>query len=97
MFSIENESETALVIPNDIGEIITASLKGTCAYIHGEAEKIAGFDIPVFLDGDMGQLELPVKEQNIIMLLPTGEYKCKSYYNDTVGAKNCYLLTLFNE
>lgn len=30
---------------------------GQGAYIHGEAQKIAGYDKPIFFDGDLNQLD----------------------------------------
>lgn len=33
-------------------------------HIHDDAEELAGFDLPIFLDGDYGQLDLPVEEQD---------------------------------
>jgi hypothetical protein len=66
------------------------------AYIHGKAEELAGFDIPIFLAGDLSNLDLPIEEQQIYMLLPSGEYKCKSMVNPGV-IKSHYLLTLYEE
>lgn len=86
-----------LVVPDDVGEIKEAhNLKCRSAYIHGEAEKKAGFDIPIFLDGDMAQLGLPVDEQDIELLLPEGVYKCKSEYFNREHVVY-YLITLFDE
>jgi hypothetical protein len=86
-----------LVVPEDIGEIVDATtLKCRSAYIHGEAEKKAKFDIPVFLDGDMAQLGLPVEQQDIELLLPDGVYKCKSEYYKR-SYTEYYLITLFDE
>ena len=93
------EDHAPLAIPNDLGELVEATLKGRTAYIHGQAENLACFDIPVFLDGDMAQLDLPVAEQDIVMILPAGEYKCKAVLNDGAngGDINVYYITLFNE
>jgi len=82
-----------LSLPDEIGEIIYTNVKGRTAYIHSDAEDLAGFDIPIILDGDMGQFDLPVDEQDILMLLPTGEYKCKAVYETDV-ISDCYLITL---
>ena len=95
MFS--DQDDKLLVEPSEIGELVKAELKGKTAYIHGEAEKIAGFDIPTFIDGNMGQLTLPIEQQDILLLLPDGEYKCKSEYCDAPLSSNCYLITLSTE
>jgi len=88
-------SDDLLVKRQDIGKIINCKLKGRTAYIHGEAEEISGFDIPVFLDGDMAQLDLSVEDQNILLLLPSGEYPLISTLQ-TKGIldNNAYYLTL---
>lgn len=49
----------------------------TC-YIHNEAEDIAGFDIPAFFNGDMGQLLLPIEEQKINMYIDNKIYSIKA-------------------
>lgn len=87
-----------LVIPEDIGDVIQAELISDRAYIHGFAQDIAGFDIPTILDGDMNNLNLPVEEQNITLMLPDGNYKCKCEIS-TEGILNqgYYLITLFAE
>lgn len=97
MFSSASSDYKTLANPTDVGELIFDELKGTNAYIHGEAQSIAGFDIPVFIDGNLAQLELPTDQQDILMLLPDGEHKCKAEYYDQIGASNCYLITLVSE
>jgi len=91
------EDHAPLTKPNEVGELIMGETKGKTAYIHGEAENIAGFDIPSFIDGDLGQLDLPIKEQDILLLLPSGEYKCKAEFYNELGATQCYLITLITE
>jgi len=86
-----------LTTPCEIGEFIVDKIRGRVAYIHGEAEEIAGFDIPKFIDGNLGQLDLPIEDQDILMMLPSGEYKCKSEYIDEPGCSDCYLITLVTE
>lgn len=83
-----------LSIPCNLGEFIPDKIRGKTAYIHRHAEDIAGYDIPYFLDGNLGQLDLPVTEQDILMVLPSGEYQCKSEYHMNHTA---YLITLTNE
>jgi len=88
------DSHDPLKIPNNIGILINDEIKGKTAYIHGNAETVAGFDIPHFIDGNLSQLDLPIEKQDILMILPSGEYKCKAEYNDIILAQNCYLITL---
>ncbi len=83
--------------PKDKSELITDIIKGSGAYIHGEAEKLAGFDIVSFIDGNTAQLDLPIDKQNILMLLPSGEYECKAELYKESGSKNKYLITLKDE
>ena len=88
---------TPLITHGNIGELFMDKIKARSVYIHGEAQSLAGFDIPTFIDGNLSQLELPLEQQDILLLLPSGEYKCKSEYYDEVGASNCYLITLATE
>lgn len=98
MFGSASSDYKTLVNPSEIGELIfDKKTKCQKAYIHGEAQSIAGFDIPVFIDGNLAQLELPTDQQDILMLLPDGEHKCKAEYYDQIGASNCYLITLVSE
>lgn len=86
-----------LVKPDDIGTLNENKPIGTGAYIHDDAEELAGFDIPIFLDGDYEQLDLPVEEQDILMMLPSGNYKCKaelSYSSMHNDINDKYLITL---
>jgi hypothetical protein len=89
MFSIAYGE--ALVMPDDKGETIQTETKYNRAYIHGDAEDLAGFDIPFLIDGDIGQLDLDIAEQDILMLLPSGEYPCVSTKDTNY---EYYLLTL---
>jgi len=86
-----------LVSVDNIGTLSDYKTKGDGAYIHGDAEELANFDIPYFLDGDLEQLDLPVDEQDILMILPSGEYQCKSElsYKSMISNKiDKYLITL---
>jgi hypothetical protein len=83
-----------LIMPDETGELIYGGNRTGKVYIDGEAQSIAGFDIPYFIDGNLGQLELPIEQQDILLLLPCGEYKCKAEYNDSPFASDCYLITL---
>jgi len=86
-----------IVSPENVGEIIDlAEKKCNVAYIHGEAESLAGYDIPIFIDGDLNQLNLPVEEQDILLLLPDGEHKCKSTIQKG-GFRNHYFITLYED
>lgn len=91
------EDHAPLVTPKEVGELVMDKIKGRTAYIHGEAEGLAEYDIPTFIDGNLAQLELPTEQQDILMVLPSGEYKCKAEYFDEIGASNCYLITLTTE
>lgn len=91
-----------LVNPKNKGALIAEKVKGRTAYLHGEAMSLAGFDIPVFIDGNPSQLDLPVEQQKLTLLLPSGEYGCKAEFIDgdnskKYGAYNCYLITLLTE
>ena len=78
MFNMDNMAP--LEAPTEGEELIMNETKATSAYIHGEAERLAGFDIPIFLSGDIQQLDLPLDEQDILMILPSGEYKMNAIY-----------------
>ena len=52
---------------------LTGKCKLNKCYIDGEAEIIAGFDIPYFIEGDMSQLDMGEKDQQIFLLLPDRE------------------------
>ena len=70
--------------------------KGKSMYIHGEAEAKAGYDIPIVLNGDLNNLNLPIDEQDIVLVLPSGEFKCKATIEkDLIYLQ--YYITLFNE
>jgi len=88
VFASAEESEP-LVYPANIGSLIQKKVKGDHAYIHDDAEQLAGFDIPMFIDGDFSQLDQPEAVQDILMLLPSGEYKCVAEV-----INNGYYLTL---
>ena|SRR6266403_1504431 len=96
MFSmLASESPELLVEPKLKFELIPSdNIKGKSIYIHGDAEKIARFDIPYFIDGDLGQLDLPIEKQDILMLLPDGEYPCQAEFQNTELAQNSYLIIL---
>jgi len=95
MFSSE-QSELLISTENiNLGKLINLPI-GKGAYIHDDAEELAEFDIPCFLDGDYGQLDLPIEEQDILMMLPSGNYQCKSElsYKSMINKDEYYLLTL---
>ncbi len=54
------------------------SLRYNKAYLHAEAEDVAGYDIPIFIDGDMLEMEKPPNYQRIILELPEGRYKLQA-------------------
>lgn len=80
----------------DFPPFVTCELKGrNVAYIHGSAEQIAGFDVPLILGGDKAQLDLPISEQEIYMVIGDKEYKCKAALNSKGHIdENIYYLTL---
>lgn len=81
-----------LVHPEDAGQTFgEAALKN--AYIHGEAADLAQYDLPVFIDGDLSQLDKPTEEQDIRMLTDQGEYECEAHVNEEDG-REVYYLTL---
>ena len=92
------EDHAPIALPSEAGKIVQdLARKVKAVYIHGEAESKAGFDIPVFIDGNLSQLEKPIDEQEIIMILPDGEHLCKAEYYDEPGSSDCYLITLKTE
>ena len=65
-----------------LGQMVRDKFKVYYAYIHGEAEHLAGFDIADYIDGDIEQLRKPVELQDIEMLLPHGKrIKINAYYS----------------
>lgn len=95
----KNESANPLCTPPTIGELIISATKSKAAYIHGKAEVLAKFDIPYLIDGDTAQLDLPIDQQDILMLLPSGSYKCKAYLDTVVNnlPSGAYLIILEEE
>lgn len=64
------------------GEVIHTTIKGRGAYLHGMMESIAGYDIPIFLKGDVGQLDEPIKSQDILVVIKDKEYPCIAKLQD---------------
>lgn len=79
-----------LVQPQDAGQTF-GKQRLENAYIHGEAADIAGYDLPVFIDGDLTQLDKPKEEQEIRMLTPNGEYEIVSEVTNENGLEVYYL------
>ena len=72
------------------GEVIVPEdLKGQTAYLHDKLQDMAGFDIPLFVDGNMGQLDLPVEEQDIVFLIPTEYVDKNGVIKHRVGKLKC--------
>lgn len=71
-----------------------ASVKGSGAYIHGDAEELAGYDIPVLFDGDLSQLDKPVDEQEIVMHLNEKAYDVCAELQINGADAGKYYLTL---
>ena len=68
-----------LIIPINLGSLTFCDdeLKTDRIFIDGEAEKLAGYDIPIFLDGDLSNINLPIEEQDILMVIPEGNFECQ--------------------
>ncbi len=75
-----HEPEDELLAPRGEFKITNAKNCILSAYIHGEAEKIAGYDIPVFIDGEF-IADLP--EQDCVMKLKGKEFDCVLIQWDT--------------
>lgn len=90
MFSFDENDGIPLVKPETADDIVMDALKGESAYLDGDAQRLAGFDIPIFLDGDMRQLDAPDDKQDILLLLPSGEFACKA----VLQPSNTYYITL---
>jgi hypothetical protein len=71
-----------------------SSVKGSGAYIHGDAEEIAGYDMPVLFDGDLGQLDKPAAEQSIMMHLDEKVYDIEAELQINGADAGKYYLTL---
>jgi len=78
-FTSEAYADDELENMENYSEIINAGkTKFEIARIHGKAEHLAGHNLPMFIDGDMLELDKPIDQQYIIMVLPSGEYECTS-------------------
>jgi len=87
----DQNSGEPLVRPPDAGKTFgEAALQN--AYIHGEAAELAGYDLPVFIDGNLSQLDKSVGEQQIRMLTNQGEYECVAEVNEEDGREVYYLM-----
>ena len=76
-FTVNNYEGDPLSNIPDKGELINdGKQKYNSSYIHGKAEQLAGGDIPKFIDGDLLELDKPIDQQYILMVLPSGEYEC---------------------
>lgn len=65
-----------LVLPTKRGDLYNFpdpnDLPAVRVHIHGKAEVIAGYDVPIFIDGNLEEL-FKLDKANITMLLPTEE------------------------
>ena len=75
------------------GEVQQAILLGSRAYLHGKLESIAGYDIPIFMKGDMAQLDEPLEKQDILCVINDKEYICQAELQ-TEGDAGAYYLIL---
>jgi len=81
---VDAQSGDPMVNPEDNGKTF-GEPQHTAAYLRGEAQNVAGFDQPIFIDGDLTQLDRPEEEQEIRMILPQGEYECVARTEDNEG------------
>lgn len=87
--SIDELLNTRPLVKVDKGlKLIEGKIKGKEAEITGKALELSGFYLPCFFEGDI--TELDKKEQDITMVLPTGEYEIKAELNE----KGIYQLNL---
>ena len=95
ILGVNETTKPVININADEVEVIQDETIGTGAYIHAKAQDMAKFDIPLFFDGNLAQLDAPVDKQDILMVLPDGEYPMKSELQlNGYGDKNKYYLTL---
>ena len=73
-------------------------IKHNTAYFHSNAQELAGFDIPLFIKGDMLQLDASKSDQEIILLLP-GDIEKELESTPILDGwdENSYYLTLKSE
>ena len=76
MGTTDNESIRCILPRNS--KLNQFKTKGVKAYIHGEAETIAGYDIPIMFDGDMEQLDVSENLQAIVMYIDDVQYRIKA-------------------
>ena len=81
-----------LIRPEDAGKTFGQPALEN-AYIQGEAADLAGYELPVFIDGDLSQLDRPTEQQQIRMLTDQGEWECVANVGEEDG-REVYYLTL---
>jgi hypothetical protein len=69
------ENDEPMIRPEDPGELFGQAAHEE-AYFDDDIRDLTGMSRPIFLDGDLSQLDMPEEEQEIRMLLPQGEYEC---------------------
>lgn len=93
---LENQEQFKFNADNFNPEVImndTVKQQYRACYIHDKAESIAGYDIPEFFNGDMGQLLLPIEEQKINMYIDNKIYSVKALpTKDSIGEPVLYLV-----
>lgn len=78
-----------------------SKLRKPCAYLHGDAEELAGFDIPHLMHGNIEQFD--ADDQEIYLVLPGDDgpvmHKCYAYPTDKSNEWNggCYYIELVGE
>jgi len=64
-------------------------------FIHGKAEELAGFDLPIVLCGDLSNITKPLDEQHIeLWVSPYVKVRLRSTYSTKQSA---FLFTLYDE
>lgn len=69
-----------LIKIKDNCSLIGGNIKGNDAVIIGEALKLAEFSLPCFYEGNLSELDKV--EQDIRMVLPSGEYPVRAFLSE---------------
>jgi len=92
-------AKDASIIPRNRKYTLTGSPKHNlfASKICGDAEELAGNDIPIFFEGNLSELDKPVNKQHIKMFIPGGEYDCVSILDEEEGLGIYYCLFIREE
>lgn len=65
-----------------LGQMVRDQFEAFYCYIHGEAERLARYDIADYISGDIMQMRQPIEQQDIEMVLPDGTaLKINAHYS----------------